>query len=128
MPTTRATFVSSLLLGAGCSLPSMEEGSPDFPQGTSSEPSRRGADLIVELGCGACHAIPGIRTARGRMGPPLDAYAHRAVIAGRLPNTQDNLANWIRDAPAIDDRTAMPAFAIGDRQARDIVAFLYATP
>lgn len=121
MPATRATFILSLLSGAGCSLQSGEHGGTDSPLDAPA----RGADLIAELGCGACHAIPGIRTARGRIGPPLDGYAHRAVIAGRLPNTPENLTSWIRDAPSIDSRTAMPAFPIEDRQAKDIAAFLY---
>lgn len=118
----RRTLISSLLASSACSIQVSPEPAP--PQSETSAEAR-GAALIAELGCGACHTIPGIRTARGRIGPPLQGFTHRVVIAGHLPNTPANLTSWIRDAPAINPRTAMPAFDIENRQAGDIAAFLY---
>ncbi len=118
----RLSLISTLLAGTACSghvPPASTE-----PQ-SETNAAGRGARLIADLGCGACHHIPGIRNARGRLGPPLHGFSHRVVIAGRLPNTPANLAGWIRDAPSIDQLTAMPAFDIEQRQASDIVAFLY---
>jgi cytochrome c1 len=85
----------------------------------------RGAAAIAQYGCGACHTIPGIRGARGLVGPPLMWWSRRTFIAGELPNTPENLVNWIRNPQAIEPHTAMPALGVTDQQARDIAAYLY---
>jgi cytochrome c1 len=46
-------------------------------------------------------------------------------IAGRLQNTPENLARWIKDPKGVDDKTAMPNLGLDDQDARDIAAFLY---
>jgi ABC-type amino acid transport substrate-binding protein len=33
-------------------------------------------------GCGDCHTIPGVTGARGRVGPTLEKFGERAIIAG----------------------------------------------
>jgi cytochrome c len=85
----------------------------------------RGERLMKEKGCGACHEIPGVRGAHGRVGPPLDAFSQRSFIAGGLPNTPDNLVLWITDPRRVDPRTAMPALGLDRRDARDVAAYLY---
>lgn len=87
--------------------------------------ARRGKLLIQEKGCGSCHVIPGIYTARGLVGPPLYFYSRRTMIAGELPNTPDNLVRWIRDPKQVEPGTAMPDLGITDSEARDITAYLY---
>ncbi len=84
-----------------------------------------GKKLIVSSGCGACHTVPGIYTARGLVGPPLYFYSRRTMIAGELPNTPDNLVRWLMNAPAIEPGTAMPDLGLSKQQARDITAYLY---
>ena len=86
----------------------------------------RGREQIVAVGCGACHVINGIPGARGQVGPALTGVASRAVIAGVLPNTPDNITRWIADAPSISPQTAMPNLGLSQAQARDIAAYLYA--
>ncbi len=88
--------------------------------------AQRGATLIRAIGCGQCHVIPGVRGADGEVAPPLARFAQRTFIAGELPNTPDNLVRWLRDPPAIEPRTAMPALGLSEQQARDIAAYLYA--
>jgi cytochrome c1 len=92
---------------------------------TGGDPER-GKETIRQKGCPSCHAIPGIREANGLVGPPLEHFADRVYIAGVLPNTPDNLVAWIRDPPGIDPLTAMPASGIGEAEARDVAAYLYA--
>lgn len=87
--------------------------------------SERGARLIIEYGCGACHTVPGIWRARGRVGPPLDFFAERSFIGGELPNTPEMLVEWIMDPPRLIPATAMPRLNVGERDARDIAAYLY---
>lgn len=80
---------------------------------------------MIELECGVCHVIPGVRGSRGRVGPSLEAYSRRLYVAGKLPNSPDILAAWIRDPPAMAARTAMPAVPMSDADARDMAAYLY---
>jgi cytochrome c2 len=84
-----------------------------------------GEALIQSYGCGSCHVIPGIRTARGMVGPPLFYYSRRTIIAGELPNTPENLEAWIESPVAIEPGTAMPNLGVTGKQAQDIAAYLY---
>jgi cytochrome c1 len=87
--------------------------------------ARRGKQLIRAYGCGACHIVPGIRTARGLVGPPLTDFGERAIIAGELPNTPANLVSWIENARAIEPKNAMPDLGVTQQQATDMAAYLY---
>lgn len=85
----------------------------------------RGADLMVDYGCGSCHVIPGIRAARGTVGPSLHGFANRSYVAGILPNRPGALTRWLIDPPAHAPQTAMPDMGIQEGQARDMAAYLY---
>jgi cytochrome c2 len=85
----------------------------------------RGAALIRDYGCGACHVIPGVRDASGLIGPPLNTWSRRAYIAGEVPNAPDNLVRWLVNPPAIEPGTAMPVLGLAADQARDVAAYLY---
>lgn len=83
-----------------------------------------GKQLIRSYGCGACHTVPGIRTARGLVGPPLYFFGQRTMIAGELPNTPDNLARWIEHPHQVEPKTAMPDLGVTPSEAYDIAAYL----
>jgi cytochrome c2 len=85
----------------------------------------RGGQLIARLDCGACHSIPGVRGADGRVGPPLDGIARRTIIAGMLPNTPDNLMRWLRNPQGVVPGNAMPDTGLDAAGARDVAAYLY---
>jgi cytochrome c2 len=91
---------------------------------TGGNPAR-GESMFIQYGCGGCHGLKHVRKAVGMVGPPLDGIAVRAIIAGRLSNSPDNLQRWIRDPQEISPGTAMPDLRVGERDARDITAFLY---
>jgi cytochrome c len=80
---------------------------------------------IDAYGCGTCHTIANVPGAEGMVGPPLTDVAGRAYIAGRLSNSPGNMAAWIRDPKAVDEKTAMPTLGVSEQEARDITAFLY---
>jgi mono/diheme cytochrome c family protein len=84
-----------------------------------------GRELVRDVGCGACHEIPGLVGPRGRVGPPLAGFARRALIAGRIPNRPAELARWVRDAPAFDPDTGMPPMPLTPDEARHVAAYLY---
>jgi cytochrome c oxidase assembly factor CtaG/cytochrome c2 len=91
---------------------------------TGGDPER-GSDALASYGCTSCHTIPGIREARGLVGPPLTSIGSRVYLAGRLPNTPDNIKKWIQHPRAVDEKTAMPETGVTDADARDIAAYLY---
>ncbi len=99
------------------------EQSANLPQAAGDAAAGRAA--LERHQCGACHDIPGVPQATGVVGPPLAAYSRRVYIAGKLPQQEDLLARWIRDAPSLAPQTAMPAVAVTATEARDIVAYLY---
>lgn len=84
-----------------------------------------GKKLVRSHGCGSCHGIPGIPGARGIVGPPLDHMGRRGYIAGVLANTPEEMTRWLRDPPAVDASTAMPAQGLSEAEARDIAAYLF---
>jgi len=108
-----------LALAPGCT--SREERAA---QKTGGDP-RRGQALILRLGCGACHTIPGVEGATGLVGPSLDRIGSRDRLAGRLPNTPENLLRWIRDPQGIAPGTAMPDLGLTEQEGRDVAAYLY---
>lgn len=85
----------------------------------------RGEQRIEALGCGGCHDIPGVTGAHGLTGPALSKIAARVYLAGRLPNTPENMMRWIRDPRGVDPQTAMPDVGASADDARDIAAYLY---
>lgn len=85
----------------------------------------RGAATITTSACGACHVIPGVQNADGMVGPPLDHFARRTMVAGVLPNSPANLIQWIRFPQAVVPGNAMPDTRLTDAQARDVAAYLY---
>lgn len=87
--------------------------------------SDTGRHLIVENGCGNCHTIPGVRGARGTVGPPLTQFAERDFIAGKFENRPGNLVAWIMNPPELDPGVAMPDLGITEEEARHIAAYLY---
>jgi cytochrome c2 len=91
---------------------------------TGGDPER-GEALFIEYGCGSCHGLKHVRRASGMVGPPLDGIAVRVMIAGKLNNTPENLQRWIRDPQGVSPGTAMPDLRVGERDARDMSAFLY---
>ena len=114
-----ALAVAALLTGA-CSENSGRKAT--VPGGGSAE---RGREKIERFQCGACHVIQGIRGASGTVGPPLNGIAGRTSLAGSLPNTPANLLRWIKDPQSVEPGSVMPDMGIGDRDARDISAYLY---
>jgi glucose dehydrogenase len=86
---------------------------------------RRGIEAIGRYGCGACHDIPGIRSAKGNVGPSLAHVANRSYLGGQLPNTPANLVRWIQHPQHIERGTAMPEMGVTDTDAKDIAAYLY---
>jgi cytochrome c len=118
-PVLFAATVAAGLLLSGC-----DSGVRSYSITSHGNPDR-GKQIIQGYGCGACHIIPGIRSARGLVGPPLNMYSRRTIVAGELPNTPENLARWIEHPRALEPRTAMPDLGLTLDQSYDVAAYLY---
>ncbi len=118
----KAVLVLALAAAGLCACqPAAVPGHPLMPGADSS----RGRTLIEKIGCGACHEIPGVTGAKGLVGPSLARVGRRAVIAGVLPNTPQDMVRWIETPQSIVPGNAMPNMEITDHDARDVAAYLY---
>lgn len=81
----------------------------------------QGKAVAQQLGCGACHAIPGVWP-KGTTGPSLEKFADRGMIAGKWPNRPDTLASFLLDPSG----TAMPRQPMRHTDAVNLAAFLHA--
>jgi len=84
-----------------------------------------GRQLVQQYGCASCHDIPNVSGARGMVGPPLTQFAIRELVAGKFPNTPENLIKYLQNPQAADPANVMPNFGLTSEQCRDIAAFLY---
>jgi mono/diheme cytochrome c family protein len=96
---------------------------PAPPAGARGNPLR-GRTALTQYACNACHMIPGVTGSEVYVGRPLKDLAERKYIAGRLPNTQENLIKWIRHPQSVDPETAMPTMGVTEADALDISAYL----
>jgi len=105
-------LIALLALGAlaGCSHPAADR--------------RAAAKALIAAHCAACHVIPGVATARGQVGPPLAGIARRQIIAGRLPNTPENLRRFLLHPQSVQPGGAMPELGLTPAQAAVIVDYL----
>lgn len=116
--STRA-IIPLMLITAACKAP------PDEQQFMPSADPANGKLAIERVGCAACHTIEGIDWPEGRAAPQLRGFAHRALIAGRVPNRPELLAAFVRNAPSVVPGTTMPPMPLTEQESRDVAAYLY---
>lgn len=118
--------VAILLVAVGAAITSLNSGLDSAPRHVveGAEPEQ-GELAFVKYGCGGCHEIAGVRTARGKVGPPLTTMGERSYIAGSLPNNLENLMLWIMDPQGVEPGTAMPDLRVTEDDARAMAAYLY---
>ena len=122
----RVALSTCVLLVGGALLTTACHSSPESQVRTVSGGSAEvGKKLIKHYGCGSCHEIPGVKGARGLVGPPLEKFGRRGYIAGELRNTPDNITHWISDPKSVEPGTDMPDLGVTPEQARNITAYLY---
>ncbi len=84
----------------------------------------RGRDAFLRLSCINCHAVRGTPAA-GTYGPDLTHLMSRATLAsGQIPNTRENLRDWIADPQKIKPGCLMPAFGLTKQELDDVVTYL----
>lgn len=85
----------------------------------------RGEVVFLRESCGGCHVVKGT-TARGRRGPELSDFgSRRTIAAATVPNTPENLMEFLRDPDSVKPGVLMPPSPqIPDEELRALVAYL----
>lgn len=94
--------------------------------GELSAEAAEGRRLLGAKGCGSCHVVPGLATAKGTIGPSLAGVGGRRQLAGGVVphNSVEDLAAWIMNPQALKPGTAMPAVPMTEDEALKIATFL----
>jgi len=82
------------------------------------------AKALIAAQCGACHIVPGVRSAVGRVGPSLAGIASRQLIAGRFTNNRPVMVRWLMHPQVMAPDTAMPNMGLDQSQAKVITNYL----
>ena len=122
MRERRALTIAILLLTLAACRGQDDTTAVQLTQGGDPE---QGSIAIRRFGCGACHVIPGIPNANGRVGPSLAGIASRMYLAGQVPNQPDQMMLWITDPQKVAPGPAMPDMNVSEAEARDIAAYLH---
>lgn len=86
---------------------------------------RDAARHLIAQNCAGCHRVPGVREARGRVGPSLDGIGAQQIIAGHFANNPQMLSRWIEHPQQLLPGNAMPETGLSPEQARLITNYLY---
>jgi len=97
---------------------------PPAPALSAVADAKRGQQVLHQYGCAGCHSIPGVTGPAAFVGPPLEGFARRELIAGTLPSSQANVARWLMHTQAIKPGTAMPELGVWPQDAQDMAAYL----
>lgn len=93
-------------------------------QGAQAQDARTGQMVFEQQACVNCHTVKGTM-ANGRYGPDLTHLMSRDTIgSGILPNTRENLLQWINDPNDAKPGCLMPAMHLTDQQNAQITAYL----
>jgi cytochrome c1 len=85
----------------------------------------RRAQALIATHCAACHRVPGIALATGRVGPSLAHIGTQQMIAGFFPNNPQMLIEWIEHPQKLLPGNAMPEMGLSHEDAATIVDYLY---
>ena len=83
---------------------------------------------IVTGTCMTCHVIDGVEAVAGPPSTPAPDLTHigsrQTLAAGKLPNTEEGLATWLRDPPAVKAGSKMPDYDLSEDEIEALVEYL----
>jgi cytochrome c oxidase subunit 2 len=86
--------------------------------------ARAGRELFLSQSCVNCHRVRGT-TARGTYAPDLTHLMSRETLAaGMVPNTREQLREWVNVPAEIKPGCLMPAFGLNGKDVDQIVDYL----
>ncbi|HEY4320007.1 MAG TPA: cytochrome c oxidase subunit II [Gemmatimonadales bacterium] len=85
-----------------------------------------GKKLFLSKTCSGCHSVSSMHPLRGQVGPNLSGIGTRKMIgAGWLPNTDENLRDWIEHTQKVKPDVLMKGLPpISDDEANALIAYL----
>jgi cytochrome c1 len=83
------------------------------------------AKALIASHCAACHQVPGVAVATGRVGPSLAHIREQQMIAGYFSNNPGTLTQWIEHPQQLLPGNAMPDMGLSHEQVVTIVDYLY---
>jgi len=83
------------------------------------------AKALIASHCAACHQVPGVAVATGRVGPSLAHIGSQQIIAGYFVNSPQMLTQWIEHPQTLLPGNAMPEMGLSPEQVAAIVDYLY---
>ena len=83
------------------------------------------AKALISSHCAACHVVPGVAVAVGRVGPVLGDIRRQQMIAGFFANTPGMLTQWIEHPQGMLPGNAMPEMGLTHLEAVEIADYLY---
>src|SRR5262245_1218603 len=90
------------------------------PKDSDPEPVKKGRKVFLGQSCVNCHRVAGT-AAQGTYGPDLTHLMSRATLAtGMVPNTAENLREWLADPQKVKPGCLMPSFGLSARD-RDLI-------
>jgi cytochrome c2 len=89
------------------------------------EENHDAAKALIACNCAACHTVPGVPSAVGKVGPSLKGVAIRQVIAGKFANSKPVMVRWIMHPQQLVPGTAMPEMGLTQVQAMQIADYLF---
>jgi mono/diheme cytochrome c family protein/cytochrome c2 len=93
----------------------------------SQPPPTPEAEVVLrQYACHSCHVIEGVVGPKIHVGPALAAWPRRALIAGTLPNTRDNLVRFLRAPHEVSRGSLMPDLGVTEADARVMAEYLFA--
>jgi cytochrome c oxidase subunit II len=94
------------------------------PAAPTEATAQHGEKLFLSQTCSQCHTVSG-STASALVGPDLTHLASRETIgSGLLPNTTENVADWIMNAQVFKPGCHMPQMRLSHSDAHDIAVYL----
>jgi cytochrome c oxidase subunit 2 len=89
------------------------------PTGLAAE----GKTVFARSACVGCHRIAGVSD--GKVGPDLTHFgSRRAIAAGMLPMTLENVAAWIENPAVLKPGAKMPALPLTKDETRALAGYL----
>ena len=83
------------------------------------------AKRLIADHCAACHVVPGVAAATGRVGPSLAHIASQQIIAGYFANDPQVMTEWVEHPQKLLPGNAMPEMALSASDVSSIVDYLY---
>jgi cytochrome c oxidase subunit 2 len=97
-----------------CSQPATEK--PPTPPPEIVPPT--GAQLFQNKGCYGCHGTYGAYC------PSLANFSEKPLIAGKVPNTIENLRKWLKNPSSIKAGTRMPNLGLSDEEIELLIEYI----